>query len=373
VIRLRIGVISEPLNHPLTGIGRYARNVLQHLPRLAPSTWKFVAVNSQPNAIPGMDELVIRNPFSRISETYAWYPVLRVIPRIADLDLVHNPGQIPTFFKLGRRYVITIFDLTPLLMPESHREAKRLVYSTMLRRTLHRAHLVIASSFSTKRDIERLFGLRSSAIRVTYLAADPAFRKMPEAEALRFSSHYFVQPPFFMAVGTLEPRKNLRRLLFAFAQARRQGLKERLVLVGRLGWGMDDLVSLLAILDIQKEVVLAGYIPDHHLVALYNLATALVYPSLYEGFGIPPLEAMRCGSPVIASNRSSLPEVLGDSALFVDPEDENSLASALLSLSSDSNLRERLIDRGLRRSTRFSWERTVRETLDCYRFVLERT
>jgi glycosyltransferase involved in cell wall biosynthesis len=273
-----------------------------------------------------------------------------------------------TFVPCGYRNVITVCDMTPLLFPGSHGRMNVWHHRFVLPVILRRADRVITISDCSKRDIVRLCGIPEEKVVVTPLAADPAFRPDPEGTA--GSAVTGLPRPYILNVGTLEPRKNLEGLLRAFGAAKREGLPHTLVVTGARGWGRSRLAAIVEELRLEESVVFTGFVDDHDLPHLYAGADFFVYPSLYEGFGLPPLEAMACGTPVITSNVSSLPEVTGEAALLVDPRSVTDLAAAMVRLAGDASLRETLRERGLARARLFSWERTAAETLTVYRGVL---
>ena len=201
------------------------------------------------------------------------------------------------------------------------------------------------------------------------LAADACYTPQPEGPGGAFVKD--LPRPYVLNVGTLEPRKNLDGLLRAFAQAKKSGVPHTLVIAGARGWGDSRLAPLLRELGIAGSVIFTGFVEDEDLPYLYAGADFFVYPSFYEGFGIPVLEAMACGTPVIASNTSSIPEVAGDAALLVDPHSDAELSASILRLAGDERLRQELRERGLSRAALFSWEKTVNETLKVYENVLQ--
>ena len=281
----------------------------------------------------------------------------------ADLDLLHITTPYGCFRRTRCRKVITICDVTPLLFPEAHGRMNvwhhRLVLPSILRQADH----IITISESSGRDIIAHYGVPGEKISVTLLAADERFYRAPAGQP--------DQPrPSILTVGTLEPRKNLPRLLRAFAAARRSGLPHRLVVVGASGWGKSPLAALVQELGLGDDVHFTGFVSDDELPGLYSGADFFVYPSLYEGFGLPVLEAMASGTPVITSATSSLPEVAGDAALLIDPRSEDELCRAMLRLAGSHELRDTLRARGRERAGEFSWSRTVEETRRIYEMIL---
>jgi glycosyltransferase involved in cell wall biosynthesis len=266
--------------------------------------------------------------------------------------------------------VITIHDLTALLFPECHTANTRDMQMRTYRFAQEEADAVIAVSEATKRDILTHLEIPAERVHVVYNGVDPAFRPMEDREALRQSLAVLELVPgsYILHVGTVEPRKNLVRLVEAYHEARRMipPPAPKLVLVGATGWRFRELFERVEALEMQREVTFLGQVPRGVLPALYNGALIFAYPSLYEGFGLPPLEAMACGVPVVASNAASLPEVVGGAGVLIDPADTQALAAALASLLGDAERRADLSARGLARADRFSWQRAARETLEVY-------
>jgi glycosyltransferase involved in cell wall biosynthesis len=270
-----------------------------------------------------------------------------------------------SFRRTGFKKVITVCDVTPLLFPGAHGRMNVMHHRYILPLILRQADQIITISEASKRDIVRLYRVPEQKVTVTLLAADRRFGQITSA-----APEEKKERPYILNVGTLEPRKNLPRLLKAFAYARCKGLPHRLVIAGAGGWGQSPLARLVDELDLHADVTFTGFIGDDELPGLYAGAEFFVYPSLYEGFGLPVLEAMASGTPVITSNVSSLPEVAGDAALLVDPYSVDEISAAMLRLGSDGELRSAMRDRGRDQAGRFSWERTAQETWDLYEKVL---
>lgn len=283
-------------------------------------------------------------------------------------DLLHSPDFIPPF---RRRYrsVITIHDLAflrypHLLTPESAR------YYGQVGRAVESADQIIAVSEATRRDLLELLPADPDRVTVVHEAASPDCRPLDPVEVERWRSELGLPREFVLFVGTLEPRKNLPTLLKAFSRVGKD-CRVPLVVVGGRGWLCEEVFATRDALGLNQEVLFAGTVPGKQLVYYYNCATCLVLPSLYEGFGLPVLEAMACGTPVIVSNLSSLPEIAGDAAITVDPTDVDGLAGALAVLLSDEELRARLRRLGIKRAGSFSWERAARETMEVYRKAVQ--
>jgi glycosyltransferase involved in cell wall biosynthesis len=308
----------------------------------------------------------------------------RLRPPLAPADLegvqvYHSPFHALPRASEGVRGLarfLTVYDLIPVLHPEFF-EFRGEHFLLSVLRSLRPGDWALAISERTRADLlEFRPDLDPARVRVTPLAADPRLfypvgdpERIGEARA----RHGVPEGPYLLSLNTLEPRKNLDRLVRAFARlAGEEGARDlSLVLVGGRGWKTGALFRAIEEAGpVRSRIVLAGYVADEDLAPLYSGATAFVYPSLYEGFGLPPLEAMQCGVPVIASGTSALPEVVGDAGILVDPRDADALCQAMLEVYRDAALRERLRARSLARAARFSWERCARQTLAAYRAAL---
>jgi glycosyltransferase involved in cell wall biosynthesis len=262
--------------------------------------------------------------------------------------------------------LLTVHDLIFRHLPEHHKPLNRWYLNLTMPLYCRRATHLVAVSECTRRDLIAAYGLPPERITVVHEAADPRFRPQPPQTVAAARSRYDLPERYLLAVGTIEPRKNLSRLLAAFEVLLAGGLTDGLALVGRRGWLYDDFFAALERSPARDAVCFPGYVPDDDLPALYAGAQALVLPSLYEGFGLPVLEAMACGAPVACSNTSSLPEVAGDAALTFDPADVDGITGALRRLLTDAALRADLRERGLEQAARFSWEKTAQQTLALY-------
>jgi glycosyltransferase involved in cell wall biosynthesis len=277
-------------------------------------------------------------------------------------SLLHCPTVILPFVRKprGLKLVVTVHDLTPLVRPAEHTRAYRVYFRHVLPRLLRMADALIADSQSTSRDVQQLYGIPPERITVVPLA--PRWPVVTQIES---------KDDYLLAVGTLEPRKNLPRVVEAFVQLKQQmpDSPVRLVLVGRKGWERSRTLELIA--RHSQWIEWAGYVSDERLQQLYRRARGLVYPSLYEGFGLPVLEAMAMGCPVITSHVSSLPEVGGDAVLYVNPEDTSDIAAAMQRLISGETLGDDMAAKGLQHVAQFTWTRVAAETVEVYRRVLD--
>ncbi|HEY6867860.1 MAG TPA: glycosyltransferase family 1 protein, partial [Candidatus Eisenbacteria bacterium] len=281
-------------------------------------------------------------------------------------DLVHATDVVVPF--TGRiPAVVTVHDLSFLRAPDHHTPLNRAALRAIAPRAIRHARLVLADSHATARDLEACYGLPADRIRVVYPGcALERFRPCPGEDAGPVLARYGIERPYLLFVGTLEPRKNLSGLIDAFELLAQGGLDHRLVLAGRPGWGFAAIESRLAAQRSGHRVIRTGRVAEDDLPALYRAADAFVYPSHYEGFGLPVLEAMACGTPVVTSDRSSLPEVVGEAGLMVDPGDVEALARAIAEVLGSGAVRERLRTEGPRRAAAFTWRRAAEQVAAAY-------
>lgn len=375
---MHIGINTLSLPSQRTGGGKYISYLVDNLCRLDRSNSYSIFANrinihefhldDRPNLdiIDGGFMTNIRP--SRL----VWEQVF--LPRQArkrKIDLFHSPGFVAPL-GLKCRSVVTIFDMTFFLFPGGHTLPKRLYFGFFLPLSARKADMVITISESSKNDIIRFLHLPEEKVRVIYPGVDDIFRPVKDNEKLeRVKARYGIRKDFILSVGVVEPRKNLDRLIRAFnLLVREDGFGLDLVIVGKKGWAYGAVLDLPEQLGLEKRVIFTGYVPEEDLPLLYSAASLFVYPSIYEGFGIPVLEAMACGTPVITSNVSSLPEVTGDAGLLVDPYDIQAMVQAIKKLLGDEALRKRMREAGLRWARQFSWEKMALSTLEVYKKAL---
>ena len=267
-----------------------------------------------------------------------------------------------------RPMVVTVYDLSFLLFPAAFNRLNRLYLSTMAPASVRKANRVIAISESTKRDLVRLTGVSAAHVDVVYPGLEPTIRRVDDASALAaFRQRHNLPDHFVLFVGTLEPRKNAAALVRAYSLLRKSGaISQALVLAGGKGWRYDSVFAAIEESGVAQDIILPGYVSHDELPLWYSAADLFVYPSLYEGFGLPVLEAMACGTPVITSTASSLPEVAGEAGILVDPSDFGALADAMAQVLSSDSRRVDMCERGLARAATFTGERMARSTRDVY-------
>jgi glycosyltransferase involved in cell wall biosynthesis len=279
-------------------------------------------------------------------------------------DVLHVSYVAPP--KVSCPTVVTVHDLSYLAYPQSLSPRARLILTLLVPRSVRRAARVIAVSAFTRQDLVTRYGIPEEKISVVHEAAGPAFRVIDDAGSRQLPAG--VTEPFVLAVGNLEPRKNLARLIEAFAAvAREPGVSAKLVLVGKAKGEAASLAQLVEQHGLRDRVVFTGFVEEAELVLLYNRAALFVYPSLYEGFGLPPLEAMACGCPVVARNVTAMPEILGDAALLADPTSARAMAEAMHEVLRRGELARDLRARGLRQVARYSWAKAAEQTRAVYR------
>ncbi len=355
-------LLSSQSGYRSAGIHGYIYNTLGQLARVAPEDWSFTVMcgSESPGDFPGLQlrrsQFDTQAPLRRI----LWEQVAQPA-QLGEFDLLHTMAFVAPLL-LTRPLVVTVYDLSFLRYPQLLTTARRRYLQLLTRISCQRAERVIAISQSTATDVADLLGIAPERIDIAMPGHDPArFRPLPSQEVAAFRQRKGLPERFWLFVGTLEPRKNLVTLLEACAQ-----LPQRLPLVvgGGKGWDYEQIFAAVERLGLQDRVHFVGYVPADELPLWYNCAEVFVYPSLYEGFGMPVLEAMACGTPVIVADASSLPEVAGEDGTCLPATDVDAWAAALQHSLRSDDWRTQESARGLQRARRFSWrvtaERTVR-------------
>ena len=364
---MQIALDCRTLTAPKTGDRTYALNLSRALAKVDPGNDYFL-YTWEPTTLTDFGSPRFRNILLPARPRWAWTPL--VFPRDLrrrEIDVAHVQYIIPPVAPCP--VITTIHDVAFRRFPELFPWKHRLLLNWLIPMAAHHAAAVITGSESTRRDLVELYDVPEEKVFVTPYAADPIYQPMPREEARRaVSTRLGVPCPYVLAVGVLQPRKNLPRLVRAYGRICAR-VPQRLVLVGKQGWAGEELQEAVAEIPREKKPIFTGYVADADLPALYAGADLFVYPSLYEGFGLPPLEAMACGAPVLTSNTSSLPEVVGDAGAMVDPRNEGALAARMRELLEDPRARAELAERGLERARLFDWKHTARETIEVYRAV----
>jgi glycosyltransferase involved in cell wall biosynthesis len=370
----RVGInahlLSGEAGYRRAGIHQYIAQVLRHLP------WEegepnYVVFTQQKNlfaGIPGItavsSRLATENRLLRILwEQIVWPWQLRQ----CDAALLHSMAFVTPLLSRCPA-VITVYDLSFYHFPERFPTLQRLYLSSQTRRSCQRARRIITISESSRQDVHRFLGVPLNRIDVVVPGVDAVYQPLPADEVTAFRQQHGLAR-FILHVGTLQPRKNIPVLIEAMACLDDPALK--LVLVGGKGWLYDDIFGQVQALGLAERVVFTGYVPDEALPLWYNAAELLVFPSVYEGFGLPVVEAMACGTPVIAANSSSVPEAVGEAGLLFNPNDVQTLVNQMTAVLANRDLYNKLSQQGLAHAQRFSWERAGRETAVVYQRALE--
>jgi glycosyltransferase involved in cell wall biosynthesis len=356
---MRIGVDIQTTLGRKTGFGFYVSNLTQAL-----------------TEIDKKNEYLFFKPEEErdFSTPQRWVWDQMTIPKMArdaKVDILHQPC-FSTPVGYNGKVVVTIHDLISVFFGHNIPFWSRQFFAKWMPFTYRYADHLIAVSEHTKKDAMKVLGIPEDKITVIHEAADEKYRVIEDKATIANvrKKYKLGDEPFILHVGTLEPRKNLPFLVTAFAMAREKyGIKAKLVITGKKGWYYEGLFTLVDDLKLHDEVIFTGYVEDEDIPAIYNAATIFAFPSHYEGFGLPPLEAMASGTPVISSNTSSMPEVIGEAGILLPPKDESAWAEALNTLLTDKKLWETNRKKGLEQAKRFSWKRCAQETIAVYEKV----
>jgi glycosyltransferase involved in cell wall biosynthesis len=362
---MRIGIDASITKLNQAGSGVYASSLIDALRRVDSSNTYHLFAGRHKRQMG--QRKTFRSRIETIYHDIAWTHL--VLPYQAwqtGIDVLHVPSSVMPLFSPCPT-VISILDTTALAMPQHFNVWQRHYSRLLMPLSARRASMIVTISEQSKRDIVERLNVQPGKVAVTYLAASPAFQPVSGQAIAEVKQRYGLKS-FILTVGTLEPRKNLSRLLQAYAWL---NCSHQLVHVGPKGWQYDNILAQLDRLGLRERVRLLGYVPLDDLVGLYNAASLFVYPSLYEGFGLPILEAMACGCPVVTSNVSAMPEVAGEAAMLIDPYDVQAIAGAIQRVLGDPALADRMREQGFAQARRFSWERCAQETIGVYRRALE--
>lgn len=376
--RLRIGIDATAVPPNPAGAGTYTLQLTRALVRSDLPAEFFIFADAHVQQLlklpPDNRTHVIRTPSQPPFRRLLWEQLrLPGLARKHKLDVLHSPHYTRPY-QLSCASVVTFHDMSTFLYPETHTRARRWFFPLAMRLSARLADALIAVSESTRQDAIRLLGLEPERITAIPHGIGEEFRSLtsePGWEEMknRLCQKYQIPEAFILYVGTIEPRKNLGLLFNAFANLLQSGLDLHLVLVGQLGWMYQETLAQIQHLGIGRRLRQLGYLPPADLPAIYNLARVFVYPSLYEGFGLPPLEAMACGTPVITTRTSAMQDLVGEAAWLVRPDDESALTEAIRRMWSDAALRQEYSLRGQRQVAPFSWERTALATWQIYQMA----
>ena len=372
-----IGIVSSFIDDFSGGIGVYTHQLLKNL-NLIDKENEYYPIHYLEKNIDvynqNKDIIIPKNRFvTGWGNNMLWrYFTLPLHLKKYSLDVIHDPYELGAFtFGGSFRKIITVHDLTPLLFPSLLKKMDVIFHRLLLKKTINNADKIITVSYHTQKDLITYLNVPKDKIKVIYNGNDARFQPLNYIEISKVREKYKLPERFILSVGGLHPIKNISRLLKAYNLSRRNGLNHKLVIVGMVMDKVSEIFQTLKGLNLEDQVIFTGKVPDNDLVGLYNSADLFIYPCLYAGFGLPPLEAMSCGTPVIASNNSSLPEVVGDAGLLINPYDITEIADAINNIITDDDLRKNLIKKGLKRSKQFNWSKSAYETLEVYKEVYD--
>ncbi len=357
------------------GAGMYTLNLIQALARVDHDhryvIYARAATMARLDGLPPSFEVVDIGPKSRPARLFWEQTLLPLDLRRRGAALLHSPHHTTPVAYCPCPRVLTVHDVAFFLLPDRYPLVRRIYFQLLTFLSARRARGVIVPSHSVEEEARGFLGLRPDRFFVTHEGVDAAFRPLDRAACSKLARERYGLPDgYLLSLGTREPGKNRGAILWALRYLLDHGLDLHLAIAGQAAWGADEENALVAQLGLRDRVHFTGYVAQDDLPALYNGAALFLFPSLHEGFGLPVLEAMACGTPVIASNVSALPEVAGDAALLVDPHDAHAIADSAAYLLTNPEEAERLRAAGLNRAARFTWDACAEATLDVYRRLL---
>lgn len=375
---IQVGIDYTAAIQQSAGIGRYTREMVKALATVA---WPVAGYRLFAAGVPkDLPPPALPSNFawcpSRISERWlarAWHRLRLPLPVetwTGPLDLFHQPDFVLPPTRPAARTLVTVHDLSFVHDPATVMPGMIAYLARLVPDSVNRADRVIAVSEATRQDLIAFYQTPPEKISVLYHGVRPEFRPVTQPERLAAvrQKYGLGEGPLVLSVGTIHPRKNYRRLVAAFAEIQQPEVS--LVIAGSKGWTYDEVFDEVARHNLEERVFFPGFVAEADLPALYSAACLFIYPSLWEGFGLPLLEAMACGTPVIAANRSALPEVVGPAGLLVDPEDTPAIAGAMAKVLEDAGLRQQLAAAGQARSAQFTWERMAGQLIDLYQTLI---
>lgn len=349
------------------GIGQYGYNLINALVKYSQFDYALLLQN---DIEVNYDNIIYRNEYKK-SINRIWDEQVIIPPKYKNYNLIHFLDYSSPIKKIEKPFIITIHDLCFYKYPDTFTSGSRNIKKIITPISIKNAQRIITVSENTKKDIIDYFPFAKDKIRVIYPGASKVKKIISEDKIEIVNSKYGISGKYILSVGTLEPRKNIKRLVEAYKIVNEYCKDIKLVIVGKKGWLYDDLFTSIGSDKLKDNIVITGYVDQVDMSELYSGAEVFVYPSIYEGFGLPPLEAMKCGTPVIVSNTSSLPEVVGDAGIFINPFDIDSIKDGILKVINDKDLRKELIDRGYKQASKFDWSKAAANIINVYREILE--
>jgi glycosyltransferase involved in cell wall biosynthesis len=358
---MKILLITDSITECMTGIGVYTKNFISKLAKLETDN-NYKLLDYRDFNLPNFQTEIIKNNF-KFLKTYTWHNILPLKIKNLPYDTIFNFSGCPHLFPYKQSEVFFVYDISWLLFPKQHRLGRVLIFKLLFGRSLRNAKIIVVDSEHTKRDLIEYKKVSENKIFVIYpfLPTPAEIEKKPDL----LNSEKFI-----LFLGTLEPRKNIEGVIKAFKQLKEERkIEHKLVISGKKGWHFKSIYKLVEEYKLNSEVIFTGYISDEEKKYLLKNAELFVYPSHYEGFGIPVLEAMNHGCPVVTSKTSSLPEVVGNAGIMIDPNNTGEISSAMWSILSDVNLRDSLKLKGIDQSKKFKNEQQILNLLEHLKVV----
>lgn len=370
---MKVGILSWSIDRSRTGVDNYLYSLLNEMHKLGYSK-NIDLIHHKKNNDPIYNEFneILIPKIPLLTNTIG----MPLAVKNSGVDILHFPFHwinqtTPFFINYGVKKILTIHDLTPILFPEMFKFHIGRSWAFLLNIIKKQVDFIIVDSYNTREDCIKYLGIPENKIGVTHLAADSRYCPLKDNFKEDLKRDYNINYNFILHVGTVEARKNITSILKSLYKIKKRGLNYKLVNIGAMGWKHENVLEEIQKLNLQDDVIFPGYVPDDDLIKFYNAADLLVYPSFYEGFGLPPLEAMACGTPVITSNTSSLPEVVGEAGIMVDPLDVDALTESIYQVLTNPNLQKDMQKNGLERSKMFTWEKTAKKTWKIYEMINE--
>lgn len=358
---MRIAILADPLDNQYAGIHIYTKELIRALIKVDKKNEYILIRQKKKDDFPELKQIIVPNlPIYTGFQIFRFFFIFPYLARYLKVDAVVEPAHFGPFNlpkKIKR--ITVIHDLTPIKFPEFHRYYSQTLQRVFLKNILKKADLIITNSNNTSQDVIEFLPGSEKKVKRIYLGKENLFKPGAKESTM---IKYKLDQPYFLFTGTLEPRKNLLVLLDAYAKFRNStGSIVKLIIVGKKGWKSDPIMDAIENHPFRNDIQLVGYVPREDLPSLYSKAIAFIYPSIYEGFGLPVLEAMACGAPCIVSNSSSLPEVGRDAALFFHHNNSDDLCNNLILVASNEQMRAEMIKKSITHAEGFSWELCAEE------------
>lgn len=359
---MKIGIVTDSIREKLTGIGNYSKNFIENLLKVDKKN-KYSFIDYERNKFNCKNLIFVKHPLKKIFKTYVWHNILPLKTRRLQLDFIFNLSGCPHFLKFKQKEIFFVYDLSWLVAPETHPQSRVLIYKLLFAKTIKNCHKIVVISKSTKNDLIRYYKIPSNKIVVVYPS-------LPKISVIQKKPKIVIKKPYILYLGTLEPRKNITLIIEALYQLKSPSLfPYQLIISGKKGWGYSGIFRLVKKLHLEKDVIFTGYVSEAEKKYLYKNAKLFIYPSFYEGFGIPPLEAMAYGCPVITSDTSSLPEVVSNAGIMVNPYNIDELALTIKKVLNDKKLKIDMIKKGFKQEKKFH-KNPSEKILDVYKGLI---